>query len=170
MIKRCRANSTLSVQTITRNLSRHLSKDKGAFQAVQSDDSRSRKGQPIILDEDDGDDSNDPHTTREKYLLTTTDWSCLLGSLAHHALSSNLMVPLALCKLANKAMALSLIDAAPPSPTPQVYLGEQYVNNATLSDVTFLVEGKRFYAHRICLLAPSDAFRAMFDGGHRKRI
>ncbi|KAI5406428.1 hypothetical protein KIW84_052959 [Lathyrus oleraceus] len=57
----CRANSTLSVQTITRNLSRHLSKDKGAFQAVQSDDSRSRKGQPIILDEDDGDDSNDPH-------------------------------------------------------------------------------------------------------------
>ncbi|KAI5406429.1 hypothetical protein KIW84_052960 [Lathyrus oleraceus] len=84
--------------------------------------------------------------------------------------NSNLMVPLALCKLANKAMALSLIDAAPPSPTPQVYLGEQYVNNATLSDVTFLVEGKRFYAHRICLLAPSDAFRAMFDGGHRKRI
>lgn len=95
----------------------------------------------------------------------------------------------------------------------QVYLGEQYVNNATLSDVTFLVggckslflhwiyftfvnpdtfisvlaqilftiiclfecsvdfkfspSGKRFYAHRICLLASSDAFRAMFDGGYR---
>ncbi|KAI5432071.1 hypothetical protein KIW84_035998 [Lathyrus oleraceus] len=56
--KRCRANSTLSVQTITRNLSRHLSKDKGAFQAVQSDGSRSRKGQPIVLDDD---DSDDPH-------------------------------------------------------------------------------------------------------------
>ncbi|KAI5383773.1 hypothetical protein KIW84_070943 [Lathyrus oleraceus] len=105
----------------------------------------------------------------KKYLLTTTDWSCLLGFLAHHALSSNLIVPLALCKLANKAMALPPIDAAPPSLTPQVYLGEQYVNNVTLSDVTFLVEDKRFYAHRICLLASSDAFRAMFDGGYRKR-
>ncbi|MCI08745.1 ARM repeat protein interacting WITH ABF2 protein, partial [Trifolium medium] len=50
-----------------------------------------------------------------------------------------------------------------------VYLGEQYVNNATLSDVTFLVEGKRFYAHRICLLASSDAFRAMFDGGYKEK-
>ena len=27
--------------------------------------------------------------------------------------------------------------------------------------------GKRFYAHRIALLASSDAFRAMFDGGYR---
>ncbi|KAJ0978824.1 hypothetical protein J5N97_014298 [Dioscorea zingiberensis] len=51
----------------------------------------------------------------------------------------------------------------------QVYLGEQYVNNATLSDVTFLVEGKRFYMHRIALLASSDAFRAMFDGGYREK-
>ncbi|EXC17557.1 Arm repeat protein interacting with abf2 [Morus notabilis] len=50
-----------------------------------------------------------------------------------------------------------------------VYLGEQYVNSPTLSDVTFLVEGKRFYAHRICLLASSDAFRAMFDGGYREK-
>ncbi|KAK9137279.1 hypothetical protein Sjap_007873 [Stephania japonica] len=75
----------------------------------------------------------------------------------------------ALYKLANKASSLSPIDAAPPSPTPQVYLGEQYVNNATLSDVTFLVEGRRFYAHRIALLASSDAFRAMFDGGYRER-
>ncbi|RVX22245.1 ARM repeat protein interacting with ABF2 [Vitis vinifera] len=127
----------------------------------------------------------------------------------------------ALYKLANKAMTLSPVDAAPPSPTPQVsilskagdmkytgklgkmlltsvdyrplrempavvrmrampvltcakfpiqgytgkkasigscddkqfllqvYLGEQYVNSATLSDVTFLVGGRRFYAHRI---------------------
>ncbi|KAI7736557.1 hypothetical protein M8C21_015790 [Ambrosia artemisiifolia] len=29
--------------------------------------------------------------------------------------------------------------------------------------------GKRFYAHRICLLASSDAFRAMFDGGYKER-
>ncbi|KAL3827938.1 hypothetical protein ACJIZ3_016740 [Penstemon smallii] len=76
---------------------------------------------------------------------------------------------LALCRLATKVSSLSPVDAAPPSPLPQVYLGEQYVNNPTLSDVTFLVEGKRFYAHRICLLASSDAFRAMFDGGYRER-
>lgn len=75
----------------------------------------------------------------------------------------------ALFKLANKAMALSPMDAAPPSPTPQVYLGERFVNSATISDVTFLVEGKRFYAHRIALLASSDAFRAMFDGGYREK-
>ncbi|KAL3648837.1 hypothetical protein CASFOL_005240 [Castilleja foliolosa] len=78
---------------------------------------------------------------------------------------------MALCRLANKdkASSQSSIDAAPPSPTSQIYLGEQYVNSPTLSDVTFLVEGKRFYAHRICLLASSDAFRAMFDGGYRER-
>ncbi|CAI9768752.1 unnamed protein product [Fraxinus pennsylvanica] len=76
---------------------------------------------------------------------------------------------LALCKVASKASSLSPVDAAPPSPTPQVYLGEKFVNNPTLSDVTFLVEGKTFYAHRICLLASSDAFRAMFDGGYRER-
>ncbi|CAK9151067.1 unnamed protein product [Ilex paraguariensis] len=75
----------------------------------------------------------------------------------------------ALHKLANKVSSLSPVDAAPPSPIPQVYLGEQYVNNPTLSDVTFLIEGKRFYAHRICLLASSDAFRAMFDGGYREK-
>jgi BTB/POZ domain len=45
----------------------------------------------------------------------------------------------------------------------QVYLGAEYVNNKTLSDVTFLVEGQRFNAHRIALLASSDTFRAMFD-------
>ncbi|WJX14759.1 hypothetical protein P8452_04975 [Trifolium repens] len=93
----------------------------------------------------------------------------LIGLLGSSSSKQQLDGAVALCKLANKASALSPIDAAPPSPTPQVYLGEQYVNNATLSDVTFLVEGKRFYAHRICLLASSDAFRAMFDGGYREK-
>ncbi|GAU14871.1 hypothetical protein TSUD_46640 [Trifolium subterraneum] len=93
----------------------------------------------------------------------------LIGLLLSSSSKQQLDGAVALCKLANKASALSPIDAAPPSPTPQVYLGEQYVNNATLSDVTFLVEGKRFYAHRICLLASSDAFRAMFDGGYREK-
>ncbi|BBN18961.1 hypothetical protein MPTK1_8g06830 [Marchantia polymorpha subsp. ruderalis] len=74
---------------------------------------------------------------------------------------------LALHRLATKANNSSPLDTTPQPPTPQVYLGEQYVNNNTLSDVTFLVEGKRFYAHRIALLASSDAFRAMFDGGYR---
>ncbi|XP_057549477.1 ARM REPEAT PROTEIN INTERACTING WITH ABF2-like [Amaranthus tricolor] len=76
---------------------------------------------------------------------------------------------MALYTMASKATIVSPVDAAPPSPTPQVYLGEQYVNNSTLSDVTFLVEGRRFYAHRICLLASSDTFRAMFDGGYREK-
>ena len=112
---------------------------------------------------------------------------------------------------------------------PQVYLGEQYVNNPTLSDVTFLVEvphpaahvgvcrkrpvrgrkrgsacadveyeqahaamgrvpwagawqvqeasltracdlqGRKFHAHRIALLASSDTFRAMFDGHYKEK-
>ncbi|KAL2324379.1 hypothetical protein Fmac_023437 [Flemingia macrophylla] len=93
----------------------------------------------------------------------------LIGLLGSSNPKQQLDGAVALCKLANKASTLSPVDAAPPSPTPQVYLGEQYVNNATLSDVTFLVEGKRFYAHRICLLASSDAFRAMFDGGYREK-
>ncbi|KAG4157048.1 hypothetical protein ERO13_D02G037600v2 [Gossypium hirsutum] len=93
----------------------------------------------------------------------------LLGLLGSTNPKQQLDGAVALYKLANKAMTLSPMDAAPPSPTPQVYLGEQYVNNATLSDVTFLVEGRRFYAHRICLLASSDAFRAMFDGGYREK-
>lgn len=50
-----------------------------------------------------------------------------------------------------------------------VFLGEEYVNNKTMSDVTFMVEGKPFYAHRIALLASSDAFRAMFMGNYRER-
>lgn len=93
----------------------------------------------------------------------------LLGLLGSTNPKQQLDGAVALYRLANKSMTLSPVDAAPPSPTPQVYLGEQYVNNATLSDVTFLVEGRRFYAHRICLLASSDAFRAMFDGGYREK-
>ncbi|KAL3727338.1 hypothetical protein ACJRO7_032124 [Eucalyptus globulus] len=93
----------------------------------------------------------------------------LVGLLVCSSARQQLDGAVALFKLANKAMSLSPVDAAPPSPTPQVYLGEQYVNSPTLSDVTFLVEGRRFYAHRICLLASSDAFRAMFDGGYREK-
>lgn len=93
----------------------------------------------------------------------------LLGLLKSTSIKQQRDGAVALCKLSNKAMILSPVDAAPPSPISQVYLGEQYVNSATLSDVTFLVQGKRFFAHRICLLASSDAFHAMFDGGYRER-
>ncbi|PWA74148.1 ARM repeat protein interacting with ABF2 [Artemisia annua] len=74
----------------------------------------------------------------------------------------------ALCKLA-KRTCVSPVDAGPPSLTSQVFLGEKYVNNSEFSDVTFMLEGKVFFAHRIVLVASSDAFRAMFDGGYKER-
>ncbi|XP_057438665.1 ARM REPEAT PROTEIN INTERACTING WITH ABF2-like [Lotus japonicus] len=67
----------------------------------------------------------------------------------------------ALYKLATKATRVYCVFHAPPS--FKLYSGEQYVNNPNVSDVTFLVEGKRFYAHRGSLKASSDVFRAMFD-------
>ncbi|KAG1679847.1 hypothetical protein FOA52_012761 [Chlamydomonas sp. UWO 241] len=60
-------------------------------------------------------------------------------------------------------------DCMPAQPPKTVYLGSQYVNNPTLADVTFIVEDRKFHAHRIALLASSDAFRAMFNGGYRER-
>lgn len=45
-----------------------------------------------------------------------------------------------------------------------VYDEQSFIN---ISSFLFSSSGKRFYAHRICLLASSDAFRAMFDGGYR---
>ncbi|XP_058748626.1 ARM REPEAT PROTEIN INTERACTING WITH ABF2-like isoform X1 [Vicia villosa] len=74
----------------------------------------------------------------------------------------------ALHAMATKGIGASIVDLAPTSPTSQVYLGEQYVNNPLLSDVTFLVEGKIFYAHKVCLVS-SIIFRAMFDGGYREK-
>jgi hypothetical protein len=45
----------------------------------------------------------------------------------------------------------------------QVYLGEQYVNNATLSDVTFLVEGDdpfcpHYFIHKTVAWLPSPEY------------
>ncbi|KAI4301256.1 hypothetical protein L6164_034550 [Bauhinia variegata] len=106
---------------------------------------------------------------RKTIFIVNNGLELLLDLLESTSLKPRRESSVALYKLATKATSFSPVDAAPPSPTPQVYLGEQYVNNPTLSDVTFLVEGKRFYAHRICLLASSDIFRAMFDGGYRER-
>ncbi|WVZ05548.1 hypothetical protein V8G54_018894 [Vigna mungo] len=76
----------------------------------------------------------------------------------------------ALHKIAAKAHSsvVSLFELPPRSPSLQMYLGEEYVNNSKLSDVTFLVEGRSFYAHRACLVS-SDIFRAMLDGSYRER-
>eukprot|EP00193_Tetraselmis_chui_P019389 CAMPEP_0177791712 /NCGR_PEP_ID=MMETSP0491_2-20121128/24096_1 /TAXON_ID=63592 /ORGANISM="Tetraselmis chuii, Strain PLY429" /LENGTH=698 /DNA_ID=CAMNT_0019313995 /DNA_START=331 /DNA_END=2423 /DNA_ORIENTATION=+ len=76
----------------------------------------------------------------------------------------------ALFDLATKANAIAPIDVCePPPPTPKVYLGEEHVNNKKLSDVSFLVEGREFFAHRAALCASSDAFRAMFSSGYREK-
>ncbi|KAG2409396.1 Ubiquitin-like-specific protease [Vigna angularis] len=54
--KTCRAASTFSLRNIGRNLSRCYPKVKDVSQAIQLDGSRSKKGQPIVLDVDDDDD------------------------------------------------------------------------------------------------------------------
>lgn len=35
--------------------------------------------------------------------------------------------------------------------------------------MTFIVEGRPFYAHKIALLASSEIFRTMFDGHYREK-
>ena len=66
----------------------------------------------------------------------------------------------ALHTMATKGKSASIIAPAPTSPTLQVYLGEQYVNSPELSDVTFIVEGKSFYAHKVALVS-STIFHAI---------
>lgn len=43
-----------------------------------------------------------------------------------------------------------------------------YNNDEEFSDVTFLVEGKKVYGHRMVLSLVSDCFRAMFTNGFRE--
>mmetsp|Transcript_3842 Transcript_3842/g.10892 ORF Transcript_3842/g.10892 Transcript_3842/m.10892 type:complete len:719 (-) Transcript_3842:253-2409(-) len=74
-----------------------------------------------------------------------------------------------LFELASKASAVSPVNCEPQPPTQKVYLGEEFVNNPNMSDISFAVEGKQFYAHRIALCASSDAFRAMFSSGYREK-
>jgi len=74
-----------------------------------------------------------------------------------------------LLKLVEKVNA-STPCQAPVEKSRAVYLGEQYINNKqTLTDITFMVEGRPFHAHRIALLASSEAFRAMFNQGFREK-
>lgn len=39
-----------------------------------------------------------------------------------------------------------------------------------MSDVTFVVDGRPFHAHKIALLASSEIFRTMFDGHYREKV
>ena len=65
--------------------------------------------------------------------------------------------------------AIDLLDASSTSDSnPQVYLSEAHVNDQTFSDVTFLVEGRPFYAHRVALSTSSSAFSSMFKSGFRE--
>lgn len=43
-----------------------------------------------------------------------------------------------------------------------------FLNKPLLSDVIFLVEGKRFYAHKTVIMARSDVMAAMLGGGFKE--
>lgn len=72
------------------------------------------------------------------------------------------------CGAADRA---SVEDLMPKEPAvcEQTLLGPQYVNSQKLSDVTFVVEGRPFHAHRVGLLHASEIFRTMFDGHYREK-
>jgi RCC1 and BTB domain-containing protein len=42
------------------------------------------------------------------------------------------------------------------------------INNETYSDVVFVLEGKKIFAHRAILLAQCEHFRAMFSNGMKE--
>mmetsp|Transcript_40949 Transcript_40949/g.49695 ORF Transcript_40949/g.49695 Transcript_40949/m.49695 type:complete len:793 (-) Transcript_40949:484-2862(-) len=61
-------------------------------------------------------------------------------------------------------------SSPPASEEDRAYIPANYLNNPTQSDVTFMVEDKPFYAHRIVLLASAcEYFRPMFDGEYKEK-
>ncbi|KAL9677241.1 hypothetical protein QQ045_005469 [Rhodiola kirilowii] len=94
--------------------------------------------------------------------------SILLDLLANGSMTQKQLGSKALSKLDEKATELFVAKFGPQSHSLKACMGEEYVNNDQNSDVTFFVEGKPFYAHKVCLLAASDTFCAMFDGGYRE--
>jgi len=75
----------------------------------------------------------------------------------------------ALVALADKCRGILDVAPAAPDPTEKPKLWETYDNCPASADVTFVVDGKEFYAHRVALQAASDTFRAMFDGCYKER-
>nr|XP_025690555.1 ubiquitin-like-specific protease 1D isoform X2 [Arachis hypogaea] len=76
--KKSRAASSISAANIGKSLSRFFAPEvKETRQAIQSDDSRSKKGQPIVLDDDDDDD--------EPYVLEKTEQEKKLAECAKDA-------------------------------------------------------------------------------------
>ncbi|KAH1239148.1 Ubiquitin-like-specific protease 1D [Glycine max] len=76
--KTCRATSSFGLRNNGRNLPRCYPKVHGrkdAFQAIQLDGSRSRKGLPIVLDvdDDDGGDNNDEYDDDEAHIVEKTE-------------------------------------------------------------------------------------------------
>lgn len=52
---------------------------------------------------------------------------------------------------------------------PAGYLGAQYINNRSMSDVKFIVEGREWYAHKVQLHASSEIFRSMLEGNYKEK-
>ena len=70
-----------------------------------------------------------------------------------------------------------VLDTDPPPPmriteppSPQLYASRlrHFYNDEEFSDVTFLVEGRKVYGHKLVLSTVSDCFRAMFMTGFRE--
>ena len=70
-----------------------------------------------------------------------------------------------------------VLDTDPPPmmrvtepPSPQLYASRlrHFCNDEEFSDVTFLVEGRKVYGHKLVLSTVSDCFRAMFMTGFRE--